>query len=144
MHPQYNPSLIRDKDTYDPKLPKHYRNGLIFFLFTIILLVITPAHSQTIVVLEDFSGRVAEQTQDPVTASVQPNPLRHKAVIRLQGAQFIRSVKIYSLQGKLVHQIVPIMPKNIHKIDSLNLTQGIYFMNIDTEKGIISKKIICE
>ncbi len=65
---------------------------------------------------------------------VYPNPVKNN--LHIDYSLPIESVEIFNILGKLVHT-------SINKdIDFTNYINGVYFIKIRTEKGIITKKII--
>ena len=86
-------------------------------------------------------GGVALATNDfEVSNSVKiyPNPAKDILNITTIDNSEIVSAKIYDLQGKLV------LETTTTSIDTNNLTSGLYFVNIVTEKGQSTKKFIKE
>ena len=86
-------------------------------------------------------GGVALATNDfEVSNSVKiyPNPVKDILNITTIDNSEIVSAKIYDLQGKLV------LETTATSIDTNNLTSGLYFVNIVTEKGQLTKKFIKE
>lgn len=71
-------------------------------------------------------------TQD---LSIYPNPTSNSIVV--SSASNITSLKLYNLLGELIMVV-----KNRNKLDLSNLNSGIYLVNIQTEKGKITKKVI--
>jgi hypothetical protein len=71
--------------------------------------------------------------------SLYPNPT--KGVINLKGNfTAINKIEIFSLSGQLILQI----KKNLKGINIENLPSGLYLLKIETEKGIVTKKVIKE
>lgn len=86
-------------------------------------------------------GGVALSTNDfEVNNSVKiyPNPVKDILNITTIDNSEIISVKIYDLQGKLI------LETTTTSIDTNDLTSGLYFVNILTEKGRLTKKFIKE
>lgn len=86
-------------------------------------------------------GGVALATNDfEISNSVKiyPNPAKDILNITTIDNSEIVSAKIYDLQGKLV------LETTTSSIDTNNLTSGLYFVNIVTEKGQSTKKFIKE
>lgn len=82
--------------------------------------------------IEDYS---ANQYQ----ISIYPNPAKNNITISNRGS-IIKNIFIYDLSGKLVKSY---FPDNNHVTESIaGLKNGIYFVNITTEKGISVRKII--
>lgn len=75
--------------------------------------------------------------------SVYPNPTSGKLQINNNGLK-INRVIITTITGKTIFSFSKseIEKSSNHQIDISSLTDGIYFINITTEKGIFTKKII--
>lgn len=58
---------------------------------------------------------------------------------------FEADINVYSVQGQLVSQSVQTafqVGNNVHQINTSDFTSGIYFVTIQTETGIINKKLV--
>jgi hypothetical protein len=75
------------------------------------------------------STSVDEQNAESI--SIYPNPV--KDILNIQGV--FESVKIYDMFGKLV------LTSNKSSINTENLSEGIYMINITTNNMVITKKI---
>ncbi|QHI35478.1 hypothetical protein IMCC3317_08240 [Kordia antarctica] len=71
---------------------------------------------------------------------IYPNPT--KSTLFIKEMQHVKSISIYDLQGKLLKTIVQEVPVSQAEIDLNNLSKGIYFLKIQTDKGIQTEKII--
>jgi len=72
--------------------------------------------------------------------SIFPNPVSTTLSITAKNEVSIEGVKIYDLQGREIL----LKTKNFHQIDVSNLPTGNYFLEIETDKGIIRKKLMKE
>lgn len=89
----------------------------------------------TTVVTENLSVNDFEML-DSVT--IYPNPVEDVLTIR---SQFnIEKIQIFNLLGKLIQEIKP--SQNSHDINVSYLTDGVYFINFQTENKKITKKFI--
>jgi hypothetical protein len=70
--------------------------------------------------------------------STYPNPVSEKLMIKIEASVSLISTKVYSTLGNLLFET---LEKNI---DFSNLSSGVYFLKIETNQGIITKKIIKE
>lgn len=68
------------------------------------------------------------------TISVFPNPT--SGIIQIKSNLPIKAAQLLSMEGKQLLSVT-----NTSKIDISQLQSGIYFLHINTEKGVISKKI---
>ena len=72
--------------------------------------------------------------------SVYPNPANEQISVSLQTNEPIRTLKIYNQNGQLVQLINS--KANIETINISNLTGGIYYLRIDTDKNFYLGKLI--
>ena len=73
------------------------------------------------------------------TVKVYPNPVKDELRIESNGLT-IKSVEIFGLSGKTVYQ----SSNFSNPINVSVLSQGIYFLKIETEKGVIARKFVKE
>jgi len=66
-----------------------------------------------------------------------PNPAKDILYLHTKNQQ-ITGFKIIDLTGKVVYKTIPQVPR----VDLQNLSPGMYLVNVKTEKGSISKKLI--
>jgi|ERR1051326_8466267 hypothetical protein len=78
---------------------------------------------------------------DPADVSVFPNPATETIVVNAKG-MINASVKLYDLTGKMIYQSRVNAPQT--SIDAKELSTGMYFLQIQSEKGIFTKKICKE
>ena len=81
---------------------------------------------------KDYQG-VGEN--DIVDVTVYPNPAQNLIIIRANDDTPIQSVDLYDVTGQLI------ISSTETKINVSELESGIYFVNILTEKGAVTKKI---
>ncbi|MDR6969635.1 pectate lyase [Flavobacterium arsenatis] len=67
-----------------------------------------------------------------------PNPVTNELNISLSNNQIIQNVSVYSIVGQLVKRI----NGSSTKVDTSELSSGVYLINIQTNKGVFDKKII--
>ena len=79
---------------------------------------------------------VSEKTVYQNWVNVFPNPTTD--VVNLSSKYTIRSVKIIDLQGRVIETT----NRNSHSINLTGFNNGLYFLRIDTDKGLVVKKII--
>lgn len=80
---------------------------------------------------------IGEQ-ENNITLSIYPNPVSNQLILDLD--EKIEIITIMDIKGKEVKKLTP--ANNI--VDVSNLTIGIYFLQIQTDKGLVSKKFIKE
>lgn len=69
--------------------------------------------------------------------SVYPNPVQNELNIYTQNDVFIKAIKIYNLMGSVLFQ----SRKPVNQIDVSNFASGVLFVKIETNKGLIVKKV---
>ena len=70
---------------------------------------------------------------------IYPNPVQNELIID-NAELIINRIEIIDLSGKTIYQSIDL--KN--QIHVSALPQGIYFVKLETEKGIVTKKIVKE
>lgn len=78
------------------------------------------------------------ETTDQVL--VYPNP--SSEIIHVHSQNNIKSVSVYSMDGRSIISYTNPLTTNEYTIQATNLSVGIYNLKINTDKGTISKKII--
>lgn len=72
------------------------------------------------------------------TIAVYPNPAKNIINIKPQGEVLIEGIKIYNLQGREIISL-----NGTHQtVDIQNLSNGVYFLSIETDKGLSRHKLI--
>jgi len=80
-------------------------------------------------------------TNDESQITVYPNPTNGE--LRIENGELrINNVEVYDIMGKKLSSHPLIITSSNHLIDISNLSAGVYFLKITTEKGIVTKKII--
>jgi len=70
--------------------------------------------------------------------NIYPNPVKDQFTIKLQQGLELQKVNIYNSLGQLISST----SKNI--IRTTNFSQGIYFVEIETNQGKATKKLVIE
>jgi hypothetical protein len=95
-------------------------------------------------VIAEINVGVAEITKPTILnmeTIVYPNPTTGELTID-NGEREIEKIEIFDITGKKLSFQYFITSEFYHKINTSNLTSGIYFIKINTKKGEIVKKII--
>ena len=71
---------------------------------------------------------------------IYPNPTNGRIKISSKNNLHINTIKIFSIVGKNVHYINNY--RSEIELDLRHLKSGIYFVDISTDKGTISKRLI--
>jgi len=91
-------------------------------------------------------GIINYYNQDFGSVSVYPNPNTGSFSVDISATNFKRtlSIRILDIQGKLLHETNTV-GKNYSKVFGFsNIGPGMYFVQVITEEGTLSKKIICQ
>lgn len=88
------------------------------------------------------SGTVGVQELDSEKISVYPNPFTEQLTLTFSDAQTNTEIKLLDLNGKALK--VLIISGNELKIERGELTEGLYFLQINNGKNIITKKVILQ
>jgi len=81
------------------------------------------------------------QLNNSQTFTVYPNPvISGKVTIRSESAQNIKLIEIFDLQGKIVRTLKPTQLKS--EIDINTLKKGIYYVRVQAENTVESKKLV--
>ena len=96
----------------------------------------TKSAYQAALVWHDF-GTILN-TSDFINTKLQvyPNPVKNQIIIQLENTNALKKVNIYNTLGQLVKEGKTLI------IDVRALNSGIYFLEIETSQGKLSKKII--
>jgi hypothetical protein len=86
----------------------------------------------------DLSDRLSLNNQEISKISLFPNPSKQQFTIQLQDGLQLKKVTIYDSLGKLVKVV------NANVINTLELSSGIYFIEIITNKGKATKKLVVD
>ena len=74
------------------------------------------------------------------TVKIYPNPTT--SIINIESDFIIKSIELYDVQGRILEILLE--TTNISKLDISNKSNGIYFIKINSEKGIKVEKILKE
>lgn len=73
--------------------------------------------------------------------SVYPNPVNDKLFLNWD-EDYLSEIRIFDAGGKLLFFEKEATLENTHEIDVSDLTGGVYFVRINNEKGVTTKKVI--
>jgi TonB family protein len=73
--------------------------------------------------------------------AVYPNPATSEVFIENKSSQKIKQVKVYNAAGSMLLRS-KVNGEARHRINTAKLVRGTYTINIETEKGIITKKVV--
>ena len=121
----------------------HVKNGA-DFLASIIECTTSVAPSPAPTVLNRSPYATDQET---LSVEIMPHPIRQQGVIKYTlPTQQMLSMNLYNLNGQLVKQVLPPqeIPSGIHQLqwESDQLPAGTYFLQIQGEQDIQSKKIL--
>ncbi len=84
-----------------------------------------------------IEGSVTASTTDNILNAIEINPNPVLNTLNIQSDVAIKSIKLFSISGKLVYN-----GTFANSLDVSKLEKGVYLVNIDTENGTIVKKMI--
>lgn len=88
-----------------------------------------------------INRRKKDQNLSPEKLIVYPNPYDNVFFLHFNGGNIIQDITLYNNLGNEVMNI-----KNINSIETQipaeNLTSGIYWLKVKTDKGVVNKKVI--
>jgi hypothetical protein len=92
-----------------------------------------------------FTNYASGVNQNNLQADIRiyPNPTSSVIVINCKN-QFLESASFTNIMGEIVYIVRNKNLSNDIQLDVSNLTNGIYFLNIKTDKGIVQRKIVKE
>ena len=74
--------------------------------------------------------------------SIYPNPAKAFFIIDLSASTTkVNKVDLYTISGKFVRSITEINQSKIIKVDALDISEGVYFIQMHTDDGILTKRI---
>lgn len=97
--------------------------------------------------IEDYLVEITNETLknmlfNETNISLVPNPTKDFVTLELNTEVYVNNISIYQAQGQLVQQINVSKSTSQKQLDISNLATGVYLLKINTDKGIITKKII--
>ena len=95
---------------------------------------------QSAAVWQDFGSIVLSTSNFDIEVGINmyPNPVKDVLNITLKQGLELKQINIYNIQSQYLYSV------KTSKIDVSNLTSGIYFVEVVTNKGKSAKKIIVE
>ncbi|WP_370480308.1 T9SS type A sorting domain-containing protein [Tamlana flava] len=84
----------------------------------------------------DLSAVLSTESFKQDYFSMYPNPAKNILNIQLKSGLQLKQVNIYNIQSQYLYSV------KSNKIDTQNLNTGIYFVEIDTNKGKSAKKLV--
>ena len=99
--------------------------------------------------VSDWSASVTEQTtnvgiEDHLFNSVVlfPNPAKEYVDIRIDGNLNVSSMEVYDVYGKLINTVGVCDTPVQTRINVSNLANGMYFVRVTTEAGVVTKQFV--
>jgi hypothetical protein len=81
---------------------------------------------------------IASWLENSIT--LYPNPAREYVDIRVEGEVNVTSMEVYDVYGKLVNTVNVI--ENPTRINVSGLANGMYFVRVTTEAGMVTKTFV--
>jgi bacillolysin len=88
----------------------------------------------------------APEVDSPFTATtikaveVYPNPAREQLYVKV--AEDVKAVRLLDGQGQIIKEMLPADEFHLLNLDISNLTPGLYFLQIQTEEAMLTKRIV--
>lgn len=92
---------------------------------------------QSGIITDDCTGIGIDDLDLSTNISVYPNPVNNVLNVESKEDLKIKLIKIFNVVGKIV-----IEHRQVNRINFDKLSKGIYFINIETDIGIVTKKVI--
>jgi len=127
MHTQNNPNLVCiqvDDPTYAIAQECYEYSGW--------------CKDETAIYSEDCSLGIGDVVLSEVV-SLFPNPVQNTLQISAENSIIIKSIEVYDVLGKQLLQT-----NTVNQIDVSGLANGLFFVKIETDKGVVVKKVIKE
>jgi len=97
--------------------------------------------------LSDWSGSVTEQTTNVSienwlegSVNLYPNPAKEYVDIRIDGDLKVKMMEVYDVYGKVINTVNVI--DNPTRINVSGLANGMYFVRVTTEEGVVTKTFV--
>jgi len=121
----------------------YFENNPLAYPFT--YLITTEGTSKTLTITNYFGDEAIYGNEMLSTLNfsislftIYPNPVRNSFKIVYKNNLKVKTVNIYDVLGKLVLE----EKEDVNQIDVSNLSNGLFFIKIETDKGNSTKKII--
>jgi hypothetical protein len=88
----------------------------------------------------------APEVDSPFTATtikaveVYPNPAREQLYVKV--AEDVKAVRLLDGQGQIIKEMLPADEFRLLNLDISNLTPGLYFLQIQVEEAMLTKRIV--
>lgn len=113
----------------------------ISLLLITLFLGMNHSHGQIVSDVVEIS-RVSSSNEPEASMKLYPNPASEKVMLEVEHAEEIQGLKIFTLTGQLVKNYPYQRLNRFKKIDISLLVVGTYVIQVQTEKGRISKKLM--
>ena len=74
------------------------------------------------------------------SVSLYPNPAKEYVDIRVDGDLNVKTMEVYDVYGKLLNTII--VTENPTRINVSGLANGMYFVRVSTEEGMVTKTFV--
>jgi hypothetical protein len=103
--------------------------------------ILYNVEADQLITIEEGQSPVGIESHESQTFLLYPNPANTKVNIEL-AADFpeLRAIDILSIEGKIVRAIAPTNYNDAFSIDISELKNGLYFINLTTDKGVLTKR----
>ena len=109
-------------------------------IYTLKMKVLQSGFNMNWFEFEFVSSLSTEEHNKNSSISIFPNPISNQYQIKLNNEQVLKKISIVDLHGRLISKIKPNLVKNVYNLSGLK--SGVYFLIVETDKGMYQKKII--
>ena len=74
------------------------------------------------------------------SVSLYPNPAKEYVDIRVDGDLNVKAMEVYDVYGKLLNTVI--VTENPTRINVSGLANGMYFVRVSTEAGMVTKTFV--
>jgi len=100
--------------------------------------VISSSYFDNKIAWYENSGNLSIQESSFNNIVISPNPTQDVIYIETQNSIYINSIKVFDVMGRMILE----EKGDVNQINVSNLSIGLLFIKIETDKGIITNKII--
>ncbi len=86
--------------------------------------------------IDNIDSKLSSKSTKKDFFSYYPNPVKDLLSIELKDGAALKRVNIYNAQSQLLYYTTGL------KVDTRNLNAGVYFLEVETNKGISAEKIV--
>ena len=91
-----------------------------------------------------FTGKEIQNSADDIKnkVAIYPNPAEDQLNILNPAGIKVSKIEITTIDGKILKTVSPSLNNNLQTIDISEIPSGIYLIQVSTQSGIVSKKLL--